>query len=189
MPVLLHATDPVSFQRRWMSFVFWGVVAIAFGLAVALWPGISLRVLVTLFSLSALAGGVLLVASAFAAHRASPGGWWWISPLPGVLLIVLAIAALLQPRAVSEVFVIAFAIVAMLWGVADLTFAWSTRRYFSGWWVRGFRGLLVVVAGLAVVAFPVAGLVAAAWVLGAWAILVGLVSIALGLWIRATPLP
>jgi uncharacterized membrane protein HdeD (DUF308 family) len=189
MPMLVYGADPESFQRRWLSWVGWGLTFVSLGIAVLAWPSISLRVLVTLFSLLAFAAGLLFIVSAVAANRASLGGWWWISPLPGVLLVLLAVIALVWPKEVTELVLLAFAVIAMIWGVVDIGLAFTSRRFFPGWWMRVLRGLIVVVAGLAVAAFPVAGLLAASWMIGAWALLVGTVSIAVGLWIRATPLP
>jgi uncharacterized membrane protein HdeD (DUF308 family) len=187
MSILVYGSDPGSYRSRSLPFIAVGVAMTLFGAAVIALPDVTLTLLTIMLGLLALAAGLLEIALALASRRTTAGHWWWISPLPGVLLIAAAVFALGWPALAATAIVRGFGVLALAWGVADIVLGATARGVFSGWWMRIVRGLLFAAAGVAVFALPEAGLLAAAWVLGLWAVAVGALSVALGLWLRRIP--
>jgi uncharacterized membrane protein HdeD (DUF308 family) len=54
--------------RNWWAFILRGVLAILFGIAAWFWPGLTARVLVTLFGAYALVDGVFTIMTGIAAR-------------------------------------------------------------------------------------------------------------------------
>jgi uncharacterized membrane protein HdeD (DUF308 family) len=69
-------------------------------------------------------------------------------------------------------------------GVLDLVAAVRLRRVITGEWLLALSGILSIVFGLAVIAFPLAGALSIAWLLGAYALALGVVLIVLGIRLR-----
>ena len=88
---IVSAVRAAGDHRPWGGFVFEGVVSILAGVAVALWPGISVEVFVLLVASWAIVTGLLTLASAF---KIDVDGRGWlvlggiVSALYGVLLII-----------------------------------------------------------------------------------------------------
>ena len=64
--------------RNWWAFALQGVLAIVWGILAILWPGLTLRVLVTLFGAYALVDGILSVIAGKSqpTTATSAGGRW-----------------------------------------------------------------------------------------------------------------
>jgi uncharacterized membrane protein HdeD (DUF308 family) len=68
-----------------------GLLAIAFGVVILAWPGISLYALTILFGAYALATGVISLVSAFSSAGAGERGWLVFSGLLGVAVGVMVL--------------------------------------------------------------------------------------------------
>ena len=73
---------------------------------------------------------------------------------------------------------------AILRGALDLVAAVRLRRVITGEWLLALSGLLSILFGLALIAFPLAGALSIAWLLGAYALALGVVLIMLGIRLR-----
>ncbi len=102
---------------------------------------------------------------------------WWVLALRGILAIVFGIAALFWPGLTLVVLVTLFGLYAIVDGVAAIASV-ATHRERGRWWVVLAEGILGIGAG--VVALLVPGITAVALVLliGAWAILTGVMEVA-----------
>ena len=164
--------------RNWWLVEIRGVAAIAFGLLAFLWPGPTLLVLVTLFAAYMLIDGVALLASlvrgepATLCHRLSVA-------VMGVLGVAVGIATIFWPgiTALALLYLVAFWAITL--GLAQAIAAIRLRQEISGevWFVVG--GLLTVVFGVFLLAFPGSGLLSLVWIVGAWAIVFGITNLVL----------
>src|SRR5262245_28232214 len=82
--------------RNWWALALRGVVAVLFGIAAFLWPGITLSVLVTLFGIYALFDGILSLIAAFR-HDAERQQPWWAYLIEGLLGIAIGVLAFIWP--------------------------------------------------------------------------------------------
>jgi uncharacterized membrane protein HdeD (DUF308 family) len=164
--------------RNWWLVEIRGVAAIAFGLLAFLWPGLTLLVLVTLFAAYMLIDGIALLASlargepATFGHRLSVG-------LMGALGLAVGVATIFWPgiTALALLYLVAFWAITL--GLTQAVVAIRLRREMSGelWFVIG--GLLTVVFGVFILAFPGTGLLSLVWIVGAWAIVFGITNLVL----------
>jgi uncharacterized membrane protein HdeD (DUF308 family) len=180
MATLFYASDAGSLRRTWAPLLAWGTLVAAFGIIVALQPQLTAAVLVFLAGAGSVVAGLVWVSWSISLRRAT-GGWWAISFIPGALLLVFGAYALLEPSTLAAVLFSVAGAVTAVWGLADMAASWRWRSFFSAWWLRLLRGLLVVGVGVFVFVTPTAGQVTAGLLLGALLVVIGATTIALGL--------
>jgi uncharacterized membrane protein HdeD (DUF308 family) len=186
MASIFYTSDAGSLRRTWVPLLVWGTLVAAVGIIVAGFPGLTASVLVFLTGLGAAIAGLVWISWAVSLRRAT-GGWWMLSFIPGVLLVVFGAYALLRPGALAEFLFRAAGAIAVVWGLADMIASWRWRPFFGAWWLRLLRGLLVAGVGVLVFLLPTAGVVTAGLLLGLWLLLIGATTIALGLAARRLP--
>lgn len=186
MASFFYTSDAGSLRRTWVPLVAWGTVIAAFGLVVAGLPGLTAGVLVFVVGLGSAAAGLVWVSWAISLRRAT-GGWWAVSFLPGVLLLVFGAYALARPATLAEFLFRAAGAVAAVWGLADMAVSWRWRSFFRAWWVRLLRGALVVGVGIVVFVLPAAGVATAGLLIGLWFVVIGAMTIGLGIAARRLP--
>jgi len=171
-----------ALARNWWSLVIRGFLGILVGIMTFFWPGITLAALVFLFAAYALVDGVVSLVGAVRAVTAHER--WGSLLLEGIVGIAAAVITVLWPAitALSLVFVIAaWAIVT---GIAEIAAAVRLRRVISGEWLLMLSGIASVIFGVLIAALPVVGaLVIALW-FGAYALVFGVILVALGFRLR-----
>lgn len=186
MSSMFYASDAGSLQRTWVPLVAWGTVLAAFGIVVAGMPTLTAIVLVYLIGIGSVAAGLVWVSWAVSL-RSATGGWWTVSFIPGVLLLVFGGYALMRPGTLVEFLFRAAGVIAVVWGLVDMTASWRWRSFFPAWWLRLLRGLLVAGVGIVVFLIPSTGVVTAGLLIGLWFVVIGATTIALGLAARRLP--
>ena len=164
--------------RNWWAVVLRGVVAILFGMMAWIWPGVTLGALVFLWGCYAFADGVLALISAFSAASKTP---WWAHGLIGIVSIGAALVAFVYPglTAVGLLFVIAFW--AIVTGVLAIAAAFELRREIEGEFWLGLAGVVSMMFGALLIARPGIGGLTVVWMIGSYAVVFGVMLVALGL--------
>jgi uncharacterized membrane protein HdeD (DUF308 family) len=180
MASFFYASDAGSLRRTWVPLVAWGTLIAVFGILVAALPQLTSEVLVILAGIGSVVAGLVWVSWALSLRRAT-GGWWAVSLIPGALLLVFGAYALIEPASLAALLFRVAGAVAAVWGLADMATSWRWRSFFTAWWLRLLRGLLVVGLGAFVFFMPVAGQVTAGLLLGALLLVIGATTIVLGL--------
>jgi uncharacterized membrane protein HdeD (DUF308 family) len=172
-------TDRESLRTRAVTYILWGVLLIVLGMALLAWPNLTGTVLMTIVGVFLAAAGAVLLYSAW---RLRPvwGGFWVVSLVPAVALMVFGIVVLTSPDLVSTVVLTIVAVLAVIAGLNDLAGALAIARVFSWWWLRLLRGLLLVGAGVWVIVEDVSGLAVVGVAAGAWSLVLGALSIIWG---------
>jgi uncharacterized membrane protein HdeD (DUF308 family) len=167
--------------RNWWALVIRGIVAILFGLLAVIWPGLTLTVLIALFGAYAIVDGVFAIVAA--AMGGGMGNRWGLL-LEGIVSIIAGIVAFVWPdlTALALLYIIAFW--AIVTGVLEILFAVRLRREITNEWALGIAGALSILFGLIAIVFPRAGALSVIWIIGIYAILFGIVLVALGLRVR-----
>ncbi|HEX6630449.1 MAG TPA: HdeD family acid-resistance protein [Gemmatimonadaceae bacterium] len=169
--------------RNWGWIVLRGVVAVLFGLLTLFNPAITLGVLIMFFAAYALVDGIFTIVAAVANRRGE--SHWGMLLASGVLSIGIGCLAFLWPGVTALVLLYLIAGWAIVTGVGQIAAAIRLRRSISGEWLLILAGVLSVLVGLALLVFPVAGaLVVTLWI-GAYATVLGVLLIALGLRLRS----
>jgi uncharacterized membrane protein HdeD (DUF308 family) len=156
----------------WWALALRGLVAILFGLAALLWPGLILTVLIVLFGAYALVDGILAIVAAF--RSSGRGMRRSLLLIEGAIGILFGFLALFSPglTALALVYVIAFW--AILSGIARIVMAIMLRREIENEWSIALSGVLSVVLGIVLILLPAAGLLAYTWLIGLLALVVGI---------------
>jgi uncharacterized membrane protein HdeD (DUF308 family) len=173
---------------NWWTFVLRGIVAILFGIMAIVMPGMALVTLVLLFGVYAMIEGVLNLIAAFQ-REAGEGRTWWSLLFQGVLSIIAALVAFLLPGLTALGLLLVIAFWAITRGIVELVAAVRLRKQIRGEWMLALSGILSIVFGVLVAMFPGAGALAVVLWIGVYAIVLGVLLIALGTrlrtWIRS----
>jgi uncharacterized membrane protein HdeD (DUF308 family) len=175
-----------AISKYWWVFTLRGLIAIAFGLAALVWPALTLGVMVLLFGLFALFEGGLAILTSFGKGD-EKGGWTlMLEGLAGILVCVIvllgtSIGAMLWPRVAAVMLVYYIAGWAILAGLFKIITAFRIRTEVKGEWVLGLSGLISILVGLILILRPGAGVLTVAWLIGLYAIILGIFQLLLGL--------
>jgi uncharacterized membrane protein HdeD (DUF308 family) len=171
----------VVLARDWGVVVFRGVAAVVFGALAMFVPAITLGALLLLFGVYALVDGAFTI---WAAVRDWRGGPHAVTLLLGVLSVGIGLATFIAPTVTALVLLYLVAWWALVTGIGQIAAAIRLRRAISGEWLLGLAGLLSVGFGIVLIFFPGAGALAITLWIGAYALVLGIVLIALGLRLR-----
>ncbi len=166
-----------SYARKWWMVALTGLLAIVFGITAIVFPQPTLEALVILFGAFALVNGILSLTAGIYAR-------WWAPVLTGIAGIVVGVAAFVWPNITGQVLLYMIAAFAILTGIFEIVAAFEIRRVIPGEWLMVIEGLLSLVIGALMIAYPTAGAVGLAWVIGLYAIMSGIVLTALALELR-----
>lgn len=167
------------YLRSWWVPALRGIFAILFGVLALAWPGLTLLTLVGLFAVFALLCGIASVVGAIG-HRKIDDGWW-LPLLLGLVSIGAAIVAVANPVLTTLVLVMVIAANALVAGVLDIVAAVRLRKDVSGEWLLALSGIAEVVFAALVFLYPLAGAVALVWMVSVYAIVTGVLLLALAI--------
>jgi uncharacterized membrane protein HdeD (DUF308 family) len=171
-----------SITRNWWLVALRGTLAVIFGAAAFVWPGLTFEVLVLLFGAYALVDGVIVLS--FGLMAAGDGQRWWPLVLGGVVGIATGVLTFVQPAAMALALVYVIGAWAVVTGVLEIVAAIRLRKVITSEWLMGFSGLLSIVFGAVVLAQPGTGALALVFLFGFYAILAGISQISLGFRLR-----
>lgn len=164
-------------SRNWWMLLLRGIIAIVFGLCAFLWPGLTLAVLILLWGAFALVDGVIAVIEGGRVR-------WWSILFFGVLAIAAGLFALLQPGITALALLFVIAIWAIARGILEIVAAIRLRKELTNEWLLVLSGLLSIGLGVLFVMFPGAGILSLLWLLGAYALVAGILMIVLSFRLR-----
>ncbi len=167
---------------NWWVPLLRGIAAILFGLMALIWPGLTVYALLIVFGAYAIFDGIMSIILGF--QRKSDDDRWWSWALDGFLSIVIGLMALFWPEATALAFVIWMAAWAVVAGIFRIIAAIRLRAEIEGEWALGLSGLLMVIWGVLMAMIPAAGLLSIAWLIGLFALLIGVVMIVLAFRLR-----
>ena len=169
-----------NLSQSWWTLVLRGLAAVLFGILAYIWPDLTFTVLVLLFGAYALWDGVFALVSAFRAQ----GDRRWPLILEGLVGIAAGLVTFFWPGAATLAILTVIAAWAIITGVFEIIGAIRLREEIEGEWLLLLSGLLSVLFGIALVVWPVAGLVAVTWMIGFYAIMFGILLMVLGFRLR-----
>jgi uncharacterized membrane protein HdeD (DUF308 family) len=156
-----------------------GAIAIVFGVLALVWPDLTLLLLVGLFAAYALLNGFVAVVAAFRGRDSDSK--WWLPLLLGIVSIVAGICAIVYPGLTALVLVLVMGANAIVTGALDIAIAARLRRVLRGHWMLIVSGIVSIVFGVLVFAYPGAGALALVWLISLYAVVTGVLLFALGL--------
>jgi uncharacterized membrane protein HdeD (DUF308 family) len=167
-----------TLARNWWAIVLRGVFAVLFGLGTFLWPGVTLAVLVLLYGAYLFVDGIMAVLWALA--RRPEGSFSWEVFLVGLASLAAGVVTLLWPGVTAIALLYVIAIWAIIRGVFEILAAFHLRRELNNEWLLALAGAVSILFGVALIVAPGTGALAVLWLIGTFAIVVGILMIILG---------
>lgn len=169
--------------RNWWLVALRGAIALVFGLVTIFNPAATVAALVLFFGGFAVVNGVFTMMEAIARRR---GEAHWVGLLvSGALSVALGVLTFFMPGVTAIVLLYLIAAWAILTGVGEIVTAVRLRRVITGEWMLVVAGVLSVLFGVVLVVFPGAGALAVALWIGTYAVIFGILMLALGFRLRS----
>jgi uncharacterized membrane protein HdeD (DUF308 family) len=168
---------------NWWAPAASGVLAIVVGVAAFAWPGKTFEALVLLFGVYMFIRGSIWLS--FGLLAAGARERWWPFVVNGIIGLSLGVLTFAETRAMAVALVSLAGAWAILTGALEVVAAVRFRQFIENEWLLGIGGVVSIVFGVAVLAQPAIGVVTFALVFGAYAVLVGIAQVWLGLRLRS----
>ena len=164
---------PSVIRHLWKSVLALGVLTLIVGAAVLVWPGQSIVTAGILFVVYLLVSGIAQVIAAFTVY--SPAASRVLLFISGALSIALAVFAFRDFNdGAAAVWLLALWIgVGFIFqGVTETALAISFKELPErGWYI--FVGVLTVIAGVVMLAWPISSIVVLSIIAGVWLVVIG----------------
>ncbi|MBV8497876.1 MAG: DUF308 domain-containing protein [Candidatus Eremiobacteraeota bacterium] len=169
--------------RNWWALLIRGIAAVVFGILAFLWPGATIVAIGVLFGAYALVDGVFAIVAAVRAAETQQR--WWPFVIEGIIGILIAAITVYDIRITLLALYFTIAAWAFLTGIFELVAAVELRKVVANevWLIIG--GLASILFGILMIWFPLAGVLAIIWLIAAYAIVFGIIMIALSLRLRS----
>ncbi len=164
-----------ALARNWRLILLRGALALIFGVLTFVWPGLTLLTLVALFGAFALLDGVFALVAAVT--QGPPAPRWWLA-LVGVLGVGAGVMTLAWPDITGIVLLFFIAGWAIAAGAFQIVGAIRLRKEIEDEWLLIASGVISVLFGLLILAFPGPGALGLAFAIGTFAIVYGVLMIA-----------
>jgi uncharacterized membrane protein HdeD (DUF308 family) len=162
-------------HHYWWSILIRGIVAVIFGIATFIWPGLSLLLLVFFFGAYALVDGVVAVVVSIQERHTMQQ--WGLLLLEGIIGIVFGVLTFVWPAITALILLYIVAIWAIVTGLFEIAEAFSQRRSRRNEWTMVFAGIVSLVFGILLFIRPGAGLLSLIWLVAIYAVVFGVLLI------------
>src|SRR5580704_17937660 len=171
-----------ALARNWWLFLIRGLAAVVFGLLAFLWPGATILAIGILFGAYAFVDGIFAFAAAVRAAETHQR--WWPFLLEGIVGILIAAITFYDIRITLFALYFTIAAWAFLTGILEIVAAVQLRKHIANevWLI--IDGIASIVYGALMIWFPLAGILAIIWLIGAYAIVFGVIMIAFSFRLR-----
>lgn len=179
-------------RDKWWGRTAFGIIALVFGLAFLLVPGVTLTLFLYLFGFFLILSGIVLIG--FSRQRPRGSRHRTLNVVEGVLNIAIGVIAFFAPgfTALWIIYLVAaFAILSGILQIGESLIAQRGARSFgaSNRWLLFISGIWSLAIGVLIVFFPGAGILALLWLIGIFLIIVGVFNIVSGIRLRTVPEP
>jgi len=138
--------------------------------------------LIILFGSYALVDGIFAVIGGIASRGENQR--WWVGLLRGIAGIILGLLAFFYPGTTALALLYLIAAWALVTGIFEIVAGILLRRIITGEWLTILGGIASVIFGLLLIFFPGAGALSLIWLIGAYAIVLGVLLIVLAFRLR-----
>ena len=153
----------------WRSMLLRGIAALAFGVLILVWPGLTILALVLLFGVFVLIDGFAHLVAAFRVHD---GLAWQL--FEGIAVGAAGVITLVWPDITTLAILYVIAAWAIVMGAFRIVAAIQLRKEIPNEWLLILSGSLSVIFGIILIVAPVSGALAITWVIGFFALLIGM---------------
>jgi uncharacterized membrane protein HdeD (DUF308 family) len=172
-----------SWNVAWWDILLRGIIALAFGIALLFWPGLSLTVFLLLFAAFAFFDGILVLLQMV---TVKDGRWFW-RLVHGVIALIAAAAAVLIPGWTLLAIALLLGFYWIITGLLQIAVAIDLRKVLKGELLLIAAGILSVIVGAILLVYPFVGLIALTQVIGIFSIAAGIILVVLAAKLAMTP--
>jgi uncharacterized membrane protein HdeD (DUF308 family) len=170
-------------EKHWWQIALRGLIALIFGIMVLAWPGVSLFILAIIFGAYVFVDGIFTLVAAVN-YKAGAGRRTWLF-IRGIAGIIVGLITFFWPAITELALVMLIAAWALVTGVMELVFAFRANQNTAIRWMFAISGILSLILGFMLLARPIIGALVIIWVIGAYAVLAGILLIILGFRLRS----
>jgi len=164
-------------KENWWALVLGGVATIIFGVAAVFWPGISLLVLLYLFSAYVLISGVVNVLAGLGTVGSSDS--WFLPVILGAFELGVGVYLLRHVSVAFSTFIVLIGFTLIARGVIEAVGVYYNSRLSSKAQALGYvSGLGALAAGIVILFAKQAQGVGFVWILGLYTLVVGTIHVA-----------
>jgi len=160
-----------SWNVAWWDMLLRGLVALAFGLVLFFWPGLSLASFILLFAGFAFFDGILMLLQMVTIRD----GMWWARLLHGIAAIIAAAVAVTMPGLTLLVFAFMIGFYWSFTGILQIIVGLAARKAIEGELLLIAGGLITAIVGAILLIHPMQGIIALAQVVGIFNIAFGII--------------
>jgi len=172
-----------SWNVAWWDVMLRGIVAIAFGVALLFWPGLTLAFFLLLFAAFAFFDGILVLLQAV---TIKDGRWFW-RVVHGILAIAAAAAVVMLPGWTLLAIALLLGAYWIITGILQIAVAIDLRKAMKGELLLIAAGILSVIVGILLTIYPLSGLIALTQVIGIFSIASGIILLVLAAKLALAP--
>jgi uncharacterized membrane protein HdeD (DUF308 family) len=162
----------------WRLVALRGVAALAFGILTLIWPGLTLWALVVLFGAYVLVDGAFTLVDVIRNAPGTRAHRGWLS-LEGIASVAAGIVTFVWPAVTALALLFVIAAWAFVLGVSRVIAAVKLRHVVDHSWLIGLAGGLSIVFGALLVITPGAGALVITWLIGWYALVIGVLLLVL----------
>jgi uncharacterized membrane protein HdeD (DUF308 family) len=164
---MVTQTAPGEPTETWWVYAIMGVLSILFGLALIIWPALTVGVFIFLFGIYAVLFGIVSLIDMF--RRMGAHQTWWPQLIIGLVGIGAGIYVFSNPTITALLLIYAIAFWAIAVGLMEIFASFATGKF-----LLLIVGALTIGFGFILLANPTAGALALALVIGVFSIIQGI---------------
>ena len=165
---------------HWGLAVVMGVVSIVLGLLAMFYPGATIVTVAIFFAAWLFVSGIFSLIGSFT--RDGDTGSRVLTAIIGVLSVIVGFALLRTPFQSVEVFIFVLGIFWLVQGIMTFVAAFAQKEG-RNW--RIFSGILGIIAGVIILAYPISSAATLAVVGGIWLVILGVTQVIAGFQLRS----
>ncbi|HEU5481041.1 MAG TPA: DUF308 domain-containing protein [Candidatus Tumulicola sp.] len=169
--------------RNWWALLIRGIAAVIFGILAFVWPAPTLLAIGILFGAYAFVDGVFAIVAAVRAAQAHER--WWPFVLEGIVGLAIAAITVYDVGITLVALYLTIAAWAFITGILEIAAAIQLRKTIANEWLLILAGLCSILFGVLMIWHPMAAALAIIWIIAAYAIVFGIIMIALAFRLRA----
>ena len=158
--------------KHWWAILIRGIVAILFALLAFFATGFTLKLLLIFLGVYLLLDGLFAVIGSLMA--AKDHKTWWVLLLEGIVSLAAGIFVFAWPSITLVILVYIVALWAVITGIFEFLASISASWAAPGKIFIGITGVLSVILGVMIFIYPLFSLTAIIWLIGIYALLIGL---------------
>jgi len=169
--------------KHWWAILIRGIVAVLFAFLAFLATGFTLKLLIIFLGIYLILDGFFAIIASFMTAKNHRN--WWLLLLEGIISALAGIFILALPGITLLILVYLVAIWAVITGIFEFLAGIMATWAAPGKIFIGIAGVISVILGIVIFIYPVFSLVAMTWLLGIYALMIGLSLIFMGIRLKS----